>query len=180
MLKQNMETIKKVILAIIALFFFTGAFSQGKTILRGRIIDKSDQTTIIGANVIEYDSDNRVINGTVSNVNGDFVLTMRDPSSTVKVSVIGYEPQEIPVDPSRTLIIELQPTTVDLEEVTVTATAKSSNTLINIDERDNATATVKIDLIDMQESGVISATDALQGKVSGLDIIAASGDPGSG
>jgi len=175
-----MENINRAILVILALFYFTGAFSQDNTILRGRIIDKSDQTTIIGANIIEYDNDNRVINGTVSNVNGDFVLSMRDPSNIVKVSVISYETQEIPVDPTRILIIELDPTSVDLEEVTVTATAKSSNTLINIDERDNATATVKIDLIDMQESGMLSASDALQGKVSGLDIIAASGDPGSG
>ncbi len=32
----------------------------------------------------------------------------------------------------------------------------------------------------MKDEGVISATDALQGKVTGLDIIDASGDPGSG
>ena len=65
-------------------------------------------------------------------------------------------------------------------EVTITAQLKSSSTLINIDDRDNATSTVKIDLVDMQDAGVVSATDALQGKVSGLDIISASGDPGSG
>jgi len=175
----EMRNIKSVILFILTLFMLTEAYGQ-KTILRGRIFDKGDGTTIIGANIIEYDSDNRVINGTVSNVNGDFVLEMRDPASTVKVSVIGYEPQEIPVDLTRQLVVELQSTNVELEEVTVTATAKSSNTLINIDERDNASATVKIDLIDMQESGVLSASDALQGKVSGLDIITASGDPGSG
>lgn len=174
-----MKKLKTVILLILALFCFNEAFAQ-KTILRGRIYDKNDGTTIIGANIIEYDSDNRVINGTVSNVNGDFVLEMKDPSSIVKASVIGYEQQEIPVDPTRQLVIELQPSNVELEEVTVTATAKSSNTLINIDERDNASATVKIDLVDMNESGVLSASDALQGKVSGLDIITASGDPGSG
>jgi len=32
----------------------------------------------------------------------------------------------------------------------------------------------------MQDAGIASAADALQGKVSGLDIISASGDPGSG
>ena len=34
--------------------------------------------------------------------------------------------------------------------------------------------------MEMQDAGVLSAADALQGKVSGLDIISASGDPGSG
>ncbi len=177
---KEMRNIRRTILLLLALLCFFEAFSQQKTIIRGRVIDKSDQTTIIGANIIEYDEDNRVINGTVSDVNGDFALEMRDPSHTVKVSVIGYEPQEIEVDPTRTIIVELETTSVELEEVTVTATTKSSSTLINIDERDNSSATVKVDLVDMQEAGVLTASDALQGRVSGLDIITASGDPGSG
>jgi TonB-linked SusC/RagA family outer membrane protein len=69
---------------------------------------------------------------------------------------------------------------MELEEVVVSAKQKSSHSLTNIDERDNASSTVKIDLSDMKEIGVVSAGDALQGKVSGLDIISASGDPGSG
>jgi len=171
---------RQAIILILALFYSAGVFSQNLTIIRGRIIDKSDNTTIIGANIIEYGNDNRIINGTVSNINGDFVLEMRNLANTVKVSVIGYETQEITVDPTRPMRIELETSTVALDEVTVTATAKSTNTLLNIDERDNASATVKVDLVDMQEAGVLSASDALQGRVSGLDIIAASGDPGSG
>jgi TonB-linked SusC/RagA family outer membrane protein len=175
-----MKNIKKIFILLPALLISAAAFSQGKTIIRGRIIDISDKTTVIGANVIEYDKDNRVINGTVSNVNGDFVLEMKDPANVVKVSMIGYETQEIKVDPLKQMMIELRTTTIALEEVSVTATSKSSNTLTNIDDRDNASATVKVDLIDMKDAGVISATDALQGRVSGLDIISASGDPGSG
>ncbi|NTV84570.1 MAG: SusC/RagA family TonB-linked outer membrane protein, partial [Bacteroidales bacterium] len=41
-------------------------------------------------------------------------------------------------------------------------------------------ARVKVDMSEMKESGVLSAEDALQGRVSGLDVIEASGDPGSG
>ena len=175
-----MKNIKKAVIFILALISSVGAFSQGKTVIRGRIIDISDKSTIIGANIIEYDKDNRVINGTVSNVNGDFVLEMKDPANVVKVSVIGYNTQEIRVDPSRQMIIELSQATVALEEVSVTATTKSSSSLLNIDDRDNTSSTVRVDLVDMKDAGVISATDALQGRVTGLDIISASGDPGSG
>ena len=175
-----MRNIKRILILLTALLSSSGAFSQGRTIIRGRIIDASDKSTIIGVNVIEYDKDNRVINGTVSNVNGDFVLEMKDPLNVVKISMIGYETQEIKVDPLKQMMIELKMTTVALEEVTVTAISGSSNTLTNIDDRDNASATVKVDLIDIKDAGVISATDALQGRVSGLDIISASGDPGSG
>jgi TonB-linked SusC/RagA family outer membrane protein len=177
---KRIQPTRRAIILILALLCSAVTYAQERPIIRGRIIDISDNSTIIGANIIEYDSDNRVINGTVSNINGDFVLEMRNINNTVKVSVIGYETKEITVDPSQPMRIEMQQSTVALEEVTVTATQKSTNTLLNIDERDNASATVKVDLVDMQEVGVLSATDALQGRVSGLDIIAASGDPGSG
>jgi len=77
-----MKKIKSAIILIIALFSLTTVFAQEKTIIRGRIIDGSDKTTIIGANVVEYDKESRVINGTITNVNGDFVLTMKDPANS--------------------------------------------------------------------------------------------------
>jgi len=175
-----MKKIKKTIILVLALCSFIGAYSQTKITIRGRIIDKSDKSTIIGANVIEYDKDNRVINGTITNVNGDFTLEMRNPSNKVKVSVIGYATQEIKPDPSKPIMVELSSSDVAIGEVVVTAQAQTSNRLTNVADRDNASATVKIDLMEMQDNGIVSAADALQGKVSGLDIISASGDPGSG
>ncbi len=122
----------------------------------------------------------KTINGSITNVSGDFVLEMRDPANTLKISVIGYKTQEITQRGSEQLMIELEPTALDLEEVTITAKAVSHTGLTNIAERDNTSSTVKIDLMEMADAGILSASDALQGKVSGLDIISASGDPGSG
>jgi len=166
-----------LLLAFLSVSF---TYAQQSRIIRGRVIDKSDKNAVIGANVIEYDSDNRIINGTISNVNGDFVLEMKDINNILKISVIGYNSKEITPDPTKTQIIELEPTNVELEEVTITTVAKSNHSLTNIDSRDVASSSVKVDLIEMQNSGILSATDALQGRISGLDIISASGDPGSG
>lgn len=177
---SEMKKIKSVIILIIALFNLTTVFAQEKTILRGRVIDSTDKTTVIGANIVEYDKDNRVINGTITNVNGDFVLTMKDPANIVKVSVIGYKAQEIKVDPTKTIMVELASDDVTIGEVKVVAEARTSGGLTNIAERDKAGSSVKIDLMDMQDAGITSAADALQGKISGLDIISSSGDPGSG
>jgi TonB-linked SusC/RagA family outer membrane protein len=175
-----MKKIKTVIVLIISLCHFFTANAQKETIIRGRVFDKSDNTTIVGANVVEYDDQERVINGTTTDVNGDFVLEMQDTSNTIRVSVIGYKAQEIEVDPSKTLKVEMEASDVALAEVIIMAEEKSSVSLTNIDDRDKASSSVKVDLMDMQDVGVISASDALQGKVSGLDIISASGDPGSG
>ena len=175
-----MKKIKSAIILTIALFSLNPVFAQEKTILRGRVIDKNDKTTVIGANVVEYDKDNRVINGTITNVSGDFVLTMKDPSNVVRVSVIGYKPQDIKVEPNKSIMVELVSDDVAIGEVKVVAEARSAGGLTNIADRDKAGASVKIDLMDMQDAGITSAADALQGKISGLDIISASGDPGSG
>ena len=111
---------------IIALFSCTTLFAQQKSILRGRVIDSSDKTTIIGANVVEYDEEERVINGTITNVNGDFVLQMKDPANIVKISVIGYKPTTIEVDFTKPIMVELLSDDVEIGEVKIVAEARSS------------------------------------------------------
>jgi TonB-linked SusC/RagA family outer membrane protein len=174
-----MRDLKKTILLLLTIFVFATAFSQQKTVIRGRVMD-GNKFPVIGANIIEYDKENRIINGTICNVNGDFILEMKNINNILKISLIGYETKEVIPDPSQAMSIELAATNFELEEVVVAAKAKTNHSLTNIDERDNASSTVKVDLLDMKEMGVTSASDALQGKVSGLDIISASGDPGSG
>ena len=88
---KNLPIARQTIILILVLFCAAAVYPQEKTIIRGRVVDQSDQTPIIGANIIEYDSDNRIINGTISDINGDFVLEMKDPGHAVKISVIGVK-----------------------------------------------------------------------------------------
>jgi len=180
MVTKNMKRTRAILTVFLALLTVQFAYSQQNRIIRGRIVDKGDKSAVIGANIIEYDKDNRIINGTISNVDGDFVLEMKDLNNVLKISVIGYNSLELKPVPGITQVIELEPTNVALEEVTITTVAKSNHSLTNVDARDIASSSVKVDLIEMQNSGVLSATDALQGRISGLDIISSSGDPGSG
>ena len=101
-----MKTVKKAILLLLTLGIVIQAFPQQKKIIRGRVIDKVDKIAVIGANIIEYDKDNRIINGTISNVNGDFVLEMRNSENIVKISVIGYNSREVGINVAGPLTIE--------------------------------------------------------------------------
>ncbi len=175
-----MKKIRPAIVLMIVVFNFIAVNAQQKTVIRGRVIDSGDKTTIIGATIVEYDKENRVVNGTITNVNGDFVYQIHDASNIVRISVIGYETKEIEIDPNVTIMVELAPEDIKIDEVQIVAQARSSGSLTNVSDRDKASSSVKIDIVDMKESGVLSASDALQGKVSGLDIVATSGDPGSG
>lgn len=175
-----MKKIKNTIILAVALFCAVNAAAQEKTVIRGRVVDKNDKTTIIGANVVEFDENERVVGGTITNVNGDFILEVSNPAHPVKVSVIGYKTVDVEIVTTKTIMIELESSDVALGEVTVVAETKAGNSLTNIADRDRASSSVKIDLMEMQDVGVVSAADALQGRVSGLDVISASGDPGSG
>jgi len=209
-----MKKIKNTIVLVFTLICFLHAGAQEKTIIRGRVIDKADKTTIIGANIVEFDANERVVGGTITNVNGDFILEVSNTQHKVKVSVIGYNAKEIAVSSAQNIIVELETSDVALGEVTivaetragnsltniadrdrasssvkidfalgevtVVAETRAGNSLTNIADRDRASSSVKIDLMEMQDVGVVSAADALQGRVSGLDVISASGDPGSG
>ncbi len=179
---MNSKIIKKYLKFSISLFILTlwSVNIYAQEIIRGRVIDSSDNSTIIGVNVIEYDSQNRIINGTITNIDGDFVLTLKDASNIVKISMIGYKSQVLKSRSSDFIIVKLVAEVTLLSDITITSTAKSHSGLTNIEDRDKATSSVKIDLAEMKNEGVSSAADALQGKISGLDIISASGDPGSG
>ncbi len=179
-LAVDMKKIKITIVLVFTLICFFHTSAQEKIIIRGRVIDKADRTTIMGANIVEFDENDRVVGGTITNINGDFILEVSNPRHMVKVRVIGYNAMDLAVSSAQGIVVELETSDVALGEVTVTAESRAGNSLTNIADRDRASSSVKIDFMDMQDVGVVSAADALQGKVSGLDIISASGDPGSG
>lgn len=175
-----MKNIKKTIILILTLFSFVGAYAQNKITIRGKVVDQKDNSVIVGATIVESDKENRVVNGTITDADGNFVYQMKDPADKMKVSVIGYQTKEFKPNPLKSVVIELTSMNVELNQVVITGKVKSDNTLTNIEYRDRAGSSTKVDLIDMKDGGVTSAADALQGKVAGLDIISASGDPGSG
>ena len=175
-----MKNIKKTIILILALCSFTGAYSQTKTTIRGKVIDQKNKSAVIGATIVESDKENRMVNGSVTDVNGNFVYQMKNPANTMKVSVIGYQSKVFNPNPLKSMVIELVSSDIELDEVVIIAKVRSDNSLTNIDDRDRAGSSTKVDLMDMKDGGITSAADALQGKVAGLDIISASGDPGSG
>lgn len=175
-----MKKIKKTIILILALCSFTGVFSQTKTTIRGKVIDQKDKSAVIGATIVESDKENRVVNGSITDIDGNFVYQMKNPDNVMKVTVIGYQTKVFKPNPLKPVVIELVSSDIELDQVTITAKAKSDNSLTNISDRDRASSSTKVDLMDMKDGGITSAADALQGKVAGLDIISQSGDPGSG
>jgi TonB-linked SusC/RagA family outer membrane protein len=153
-------------LICIALAMSFSAFAQGGYEVKGTIVDASGP--VIGATVLEQGTSN----GTSTDLDGNFSLSVKSESSIVEISCIGYKTQTFQASqvPAR---ITLAEDTEMLDDVVVIGygTVKKSDLTGSV-------TTVKADEIN---KGVISTpADMLRGKTAGVVVTSGSGQPGAG
>ena len=123
---------------------------------------------IIGASVVE----NGTGNGVVTDFDGHFALTVK-PGTTLVISYVGYEKQEVKVGAESDLNITLREDSHSLEEVVVVGYGVQKKKLVT-----GATLQVKGD--DVAKLNTTNPLQALQGQTPGMTIISESGQPGEG
>lgn len=146
--------------------------------ISGTVSDDID--VIIGANVKEVDKNNRILNATVTDFNGNFTMTLKDDKSNLVVSYIGYKTVTIPTAGKTVFKILLQDNTKTLKDVVVKAQKLAPTTGLEIPEREFSGAVQKFDMSDLDGLSFTSVDEALQGQIAGLDIVANSGNAGAG
>jgi TonB-linked SusC/RagA family outer membrane protein len=151
----------------------------GQHVIRGRIIEEGTNEPLIGVTVVEFDANDRIVKGTITDVAGNYVINITAADARLQFSYIGYESQIIEVGETTVIDISLRPSTHDIEEIVVTATAAASDPLTGQSIRDRTTAVSRVEMDDLRNIGGLGVDDALQGQVSGLDIVSG-GAPGSG
>lgn len=138
-------------------------FAQQITV-QGVVKDQTGET-VIGASVMEKGT----TNGTITGIDGDFSLNM-SPNGTLVVSFVGYKTQEVQVKGQKQLWVVLSEDAEMLDEVVVIGygTMKKS---------DLTGAVSSIGNKDIKDSPVSNLGQAIQGKISGVQIVDA-GKPG--
>ena len=138
-------------------------FAQQITV-QGVVKDQTGET-VIGASVMEKGT----TNGTITGIDGDFSLNM-SPNGTIVVSFVGYKTQEVQVKGQKQLQVVLSEDAEMLDEVVVIGygTMKKS---------DLTGAVSSIGNKDIKDSPVSNLGQAIQGKISGVQIVDA-GKPG--
>lgn len=134
----------------------------------------------IGATVIEQDKQGRIISSTVTDVNGKFSMAVKNPANRLKFSYVGCKTQIMPIGSRRTFEVTLKDDSHIINEVTVKASRVSQEGGLLIPEREISGASQTINMKAFEGMSIASVDDALQGRIAGLDIVANSGDLGSG
>lgn len=157
---------KKQFLIVCLLLLSLCGYAQTLTV-KGIVTSASDKEPMIGATVQIKGTGN----GTITGLDGDYMLTNVSSDAVLVFSTIGYDTQEIPVNGKEVINVVLKESSELLEEVVVIGygTVKKSDLTSSI-------STVKGKEITQTVTG--NAMDALQGKVNGVQV-SSGGGPGT-
>lgn len=135
-------------------------------LIKGKVIDEANQP-LEGVSI-------RVQNasaGTRTDQEGNFSLTV-PPNSTIVISYIGYEQQEIPLQGRQEVVIVLTPDQAELDEVVVVGYGTQR-------KRDLTGAVGQVSGTDLRNMPIRNATEGLQGQAAGVQVTSTGGSPGT-
>ena len=151
-------------LALCTLFSATSLYAQQS--ITGKVSDANGP--ISGATVTVKGT----TRGTQTGTNGSFTIQAAQ-GETLRISIVGYKPQEIVVGQTKTINVSLSPDASALEEVVVTAMGiKRESKALGY-----AVSTIKAD--EITKAGNTNFGSALYGKASGEKITTAPGGSSS-
>ncbi|MCQ2094316.1 MAG: TonB-dependent receptor [Bacteroidaceae bacterium] len=153
-------------LFLMAICMLAVTTAMAQITVKGQVLSATDGESLIGAAIQEVGTSN----GTVSDVNGNFSLKVKEGAS-LKVSYVGYIPQTLKAKAN--LVVKLQEDTKTLDDVVVIG--------YGVQKKSDLTGAVgSVKEADLKNRATSDAAAALQGKVAGVQILTSSGAPGGG
>ena len=145
-------------------------------IISGTVTDSYG--AVIGANVVEIDAANRIQASAVTDINGNFSFKLKNPKDKIRFSYVGYKTVTKPINQHRYEITMSDVEQIDEVVVVSKRRAQGSGLAIPVDEI--SAARESISMTEFTGLAITTVDEALQGRIAGLDIVANSGNLGSG
>ena len=145
-------------------------------IISGTVSD--NMGPVMMANVVEIDATNRIVASTVTDMNGNFSFKLKNPKDKLRVSFVGYKTVTLPLNKTKFAITMTDAT--QIREVTVTSSKRAQGSGLAVPQKEISTARQSIDMKEFEGLAITTVDEALQGRIAGLDIVANSGNLGSG
>lgn len=152
---------------VTAMFLVIVTSSWAQTIVKGLVKDENGEP-LIGATVQEKGN---VKNGTATDIDGDFQLTVKNLNAELIVSYVGMEPLTYKLNGRSNVEVILKEDSELLDEVVVVG--------YGTQRKSDITGSVgSITEAQMKQTIVTNADQMLQGKVAGVQVTQNSGAPG--
>ncbi len=160
---------RKVLLLCFSLGFAFAVMAQDR-VVSGKVSAAEDGTPLPGVNVVVKGT----TNGTVTDADGSYKLTVSGTDIALIFSFIGLQTQEVPVGERAVVDVQLSLDVKQLGEVIVTAIGVKQ-------DRDKFASSVStVQGQNVARSGETGVLQGLSGKTAGVLITRSGGDPGSG
>jgi tonB-linked outer membrane protein, susC/ragA family len=145
-----------------------GIVQEGKILVKGVVVD-TNNVPLIGVSVIEKGTNN----GTMTNMEGAFTITVQQAESVLSFSYLGYVGQEIKIGNRSKVNVTLLESMSELDEVVVVGYGTK--------RKGGVTAAVStIGSQDIIRSTSTTTSGAIVGKIAGITARQKSGLPGAG
>lgn len=134
----------------------------------GMVVD-DEGGPLPGASIVEMGT----LNGTQTDFDGNFSLSVANENAVLKISYIGFATKEIAINGQQNVTVTLNVDASGLEEVVVVGYGTQKR-------RDLTGAVASISTQDIVRANPVQAAAALQGQVTGVNINKVKGRPGDG
>lgn len=169
---------KSLLLTLLLLVHVCAAWAVDK-VITGNVIADDDKQPLIGVSVYVSADDLKKAGsslmslGVVTDIDGNFSITVPSGVKKLQLSYIGYTTQQIELKSGQTHYnVALQPSSTMLNDVVVTGYQ-------TVERRKLTAAVAKIDISEGRIGTVKSIDQALSGQIAGLSAVSTSGAPGS-
>ena len=160
---------KTKFLFLLVFVFVCCTSAMAQLTVRGTVVSDTDAEPLIGVAILEQGTGN----GTITDADGQFELTLKNNKASLLISYVGYITQQIAVNGRQQLNVRLVEDSKLLEDVVVVGYGVQRKSDVT-----GAIASVRSE--DLQNRSTSDAASALMGKAAGVQILNASGAPGDG
>lgn len=166
---NNLPKIKSLLL-VFALFICAILATDAQTrSISGTIMDASLGGPVPGATVMVKGT----TRGMATDVDGKFTIPLQAGDQVLVISFVGYLTQEVEIGNQSTITVNLEEDIQSLEEAIVIGYGSQ-------DKKEITSAVVGVKPEDFNRGNIVNPAQLLQGKVAGLSITRAGGNPNGG
>ena len=158
---------KKRLTVFLACLFLSLGTMLAQTKVTGVVVSQEDNEPVVGVSVLVVGTNV----GTVTGADGRFSLTVPEGKSQLRFTYVGMETLEVSARPQMRIVLRSGDTNLDEIVVTAMGIKRSAKALGY-----SATAVNGDEIAAARTADIMSS---LQGKVAGVQISSAAGDPGS-